>query len=504
MFQYDKTSASISAQLRNTAQGIIKAMNRDTAALTYSFYVSAITDVPGKMSIQAQGFGDPIYVRADSATTGSAFQPTLPDSFNSGNQVYSQNEDKPNSLFSSKVGESEAVPIENEFVAGSRNAKIFRAVALRDSVVILKGDGIFRMTGDSPLNFTITAIDNTIFCVSANSVVLLNNQVYFLSNQGVCVVTESAAQILSRDKVEDVIMPIVGKANIEADTGAVGYESERTYRLSTIGPNADTTTVSYIYNYINDSWTTFDELFKQGVVGPLDTLYLVTLDNKIIRQRKTQTRIDYCGQNYGVTVTAVSGATATVSSPDTTPAEGDVILKSDVFNRIKTVTDLGGNSYALVFRATTNLAVSDSLDLYKAYETEVVFAPFHAGQVGLMKQYAQLQIHTRTKSVTRLEITFSGYSYGGSEVTTWDASAVSGTASGWGLFPWGFEPWGEQDAIDIAQETEPAPPIRMWIPQFQQRNTYLKTRLVHNEAGESMDIQALSYAIRPYRERVSK
>lgn len=507
IFTLNNTSPSISVQLRTTARSLVKAINRDTSSLIYAVYASAINDVPGKMAFQAKGFGNPIYLRANTITAGSAFQPALPDSFSVGTQVFSANEDKPNVIFSSKVGESEAVPVVNDFKAGSRNSKIFRIVALRDSVIILKGDGVYRLTGDSPLNFNITAIDNTIFCVSANSVALLNNQVYFLSNQGVCVVTESAAQILSRETIEDVIIPIVGKPDLEVQTGSVGYESDRTYRLSTIGPNDDVKTVNYIYNFINNSWTTFDVFFKQGTIGPMDTLFVITEANEIKRERKTQTRIDYCAQNYPITVTSVATnmRSAVINSASISPAEGDVIVKSDVFNRIKTVVSLGGSFYELTFRTASNLVVSDSLTLYQGYETIIDFAPFHAGQVGLMKQYAQMQIHTRTPNITRIEINYSGYTFGGSETTVWESSNVIDTgALGWGLFPWGFEPWGQSDAIDISQETKPAPPIRIYIPRFQQRNTYLKTRLLHREAGESLDIQAISYAIRPYKERVSK
>lgn len=507
MFTLDGSSASIAARLRNTARGFIKAVNRDTSSLIYASYISTINDVPGQMGFQAKGFGSAIYFRANTTTAGSSFLPELPDSFVTGNQVFSANEEKPNSLYVSKVGEPEAVPLENEYVAGSRNAKIYRVFALRDSVIILKADGVFRMTGDSPGNFNITAIDNTIFCVSANSGALLNNQVYFLANQGVCLATESSTQILSREKVEDVIIPIVGKSGIEVQTGSVAYESERTYKLSTIGPNDSTKTVSYIYNFVNDSWTTFDELFVQGIVGPNDTQFLITSGNIIKKERKTQTRIDYCGQNYAVTIGAVSSSkmSATVTSSLVVPAEGDVILKADVFNRIKTVTALGSSVYTITFRTSSNLVAADSLILYQGYETDIDFAPFHAGQVGLMKQFSQMQIHTRTPSITRLEITYSGYSYGGSETTVWELNSVRDSGNlGWGQFPWGFEPWGQGDAINIAQGTQPASPIRTFVPIFQQRNTFIKTRIKHREAGESLDIQALDYVVRPYKERVSR
>jgi len=92
---------------------------------------------------------------------------------------------------------------------------------------------------------------------------------------------------------------------------------------------------------------------------------------------------------------------------------------------------------------------------------------------------------------------------GGSEETDWLYSAVRG-AEGWGYLPWGFFPWGLSETILSVYSTEPSPPIRLYIPHVQQRNTFIQAYLAHREGGEPMDIQALSYTVRAYRERVSK
>ena len=86
------------------------------------------------------------------------------------------------------------MPIANEFLAGPKNEAILRVVALRDSVIYITEGGIYRGTGDGPFNFTVVALDRTIKCIAADSVALLNNQVFLLSNQGVCAVSESSVQ----------------------------------------------------------------------------------------------------------------------------------------------------------------------------------------------------------------------------------------------------------------------------------------------------------------------
>lgn len=504
---FDNSSISVSVQLRTTAQLLVKAVNRDDSSLVYAQYVSGIDDIPGKMRFSAKGFGDPIYVRANSTAVGEAFNPTLPDSFVSGNQVYSRNDSQPHMLYSSKTGEVEAVPVVNFFPVGSRNKAIKRGFALRDSVIILKEDGIFRLTGDDPANFSITAIDTTVFIAASSSADVLNNQVFCLSNQGVCAITESSVQIVSR-AIDDVIQPILGSASLESATGAAAYESERLYIMTTILPNDTVPSVTYLYNVLNNTWTTWEFLVDEAVIGPSDTLFFINSLNKIQKERKTQSKLDFSGQNHSVIVNSVSldKKTAVITITTAIPEIGDVLLKDDIFSRIRTVSG-SSSPYTITFANQTNLVATDSVQLYQKYNATLKFAPFHAGQVGLMKQFSQFQIHLREESVSRLQISFSGYTFGGSEVVDWQAANIlgsSGNQQGWGFQPWAFFPWGQTDAINLVAGTRPAPVIRIYVPRFQQRNTFIQAVLEHKEAGEQMNLQSLCWAVRPYQERVSK
>lgn len=503
IFQLDKISPSVATQLRNTAQGIVKAINRDPLTLTYANYISGTVDTPGKMRFTGINFTGAIYVRASSTTAGEAFSPILPDSFASGTQVYSRNDAQPNVIFISKVGEPEAVPIVNSIIVGSKKAALLRILPLQDSVIVLKEDGVFKITGDNPGNFQATILDNTVIVVAASSAALLNNQVYFLANQGICVATDSAVEIVSR-RIENVIEPVIGKTTLSMETAAVGYESARAYEISTILPNDDTKTITYVHNTINDTWTQASVLFSAGVVGPENKLFLVS-SNRILKERKYGNRLDFTGQNHAVTVSAVStdlfSATINVTGYD--PQPGDVLLKDDVFSRISEVVNLGSSNYVVAFQKVTNVAVSDSINLYERIVSEVKMAPFHAGEVGRVKQYSQLQFHTRGPSVTRMSITFTGPTFGGSEETEWLSTSVAQTG-GWGAEPWGFFPWGLPDGLDISYMTLPAPAIRLWVPLFQQRSEFIQTQIVHREAGEAIEIQSMSWAIRGYGERTSK
>lgn len=503
IFFVDNTSGSISTQLRDTAKHLVKAVNRDSSSLVYGRYTSGTAGTPGQMAFQAKGFGDFFEFRASAATPAAAFSPELPTSFDE--SVKSSNDDLVNNVLSSKIGEPEAVPLVNAFPAGSRNSEILRAVALRDAVIILKEDGVFRLTGDSVSNFTITALDTTVECVAKSSVKVLNNQVVFLSNQGVCLVTDSSVQVISRD-IEDEIQPILGNSNLETETAAFSYESDRLYQLTTLSPNSNSADVTWVYNIINNSWTTSDLLIKQAIVGPSDTLFaILASDGELYKERKKQTKLDFTDQNYSVTVTAVDldSLGATVTSSSVVPQVGWVIEKSDSINRITAVTSLGGSSYNLSFNTTTNVEALDALQMYSSYKCTIELAPFHAGLVGRMKQFAIFLLHFRDAAVSKLDIAFRGQSFQEAEYTTWSASDPSPDGGGWGLDPWGSFAWGNQDSISLDTGSISNEPVRIYVTREHQRSTYIKPVIEHEQAAEPFKLQALSFAVRPYGERIS-
>lgn len=495
-------SSSASVRLRDTAQGLVKAVNRDTLSLIYGEYISTPNGVPGQMRFQSKGFGLAMYVRANSAAAGTAFSPTLPSSFASGTQVYSRNDSLPHVFFVSKQNEPEAVPLVNFLTVGAKNKEMIRIHALRDSLIILKEDGVFRVTGDTINNFNVALLDGTVQILAASSSDVINNQVVFLSNQGVCLVTESSVQIISR-RIEDVIQPILGQANLSSQTSGVAYESERLYLLTTTDPNDTAATHVYAYNVLTQGWTAWDTLFSQAAIGPGDILYYISLSNDIQKERKKQTRLDYTAQNYAATVSNVSSdATSCTLTITGTPLRGDVIVKNNIINIIAAnPLFISGSDYAVTFDRASNLANSDSVILYQRFIAQVKFAPFHAGLVGRSKQFSQMQLHLRDNSVSRLTISFIGDTFAGSESVDWQSELIR---FGWGLFPWGFEPWGQTNVINLTQGTQPAPIIRIYVPRYQARNTFIQAYLEHSVAGEPLNIQSLSYAVRAYSERVSK
>lgn len=500
---YLSSSATASVRLRDTAQALVKAVNRDPVSLIYAQYSSGLTDVPGRMMFQAKGFGDPIYMRCNSGAS-EAWALPLPVSFSTGVQVYSRNDELPHGFFTSKQSEPEAVPLVNFYPVGSKDASLIRFHALRDSVIILKEDGVWRLTGDNPLNFNVTLLDGTVEIAAGSSSAVINNTVIFLSADGICMADDNSTQIISR-KIDEVIQPILVQPNLNLVTAAVSYESERNYIITTSQPNDATASQVYCYNIMTDAWTTWDSfIFTEAIIGPRNRMYYYRdVDNKIMRERKDQTRTDYCGQNYSTTVTAVAAdmKSITLTSSAIEPAEGDILVLSDVINNIIDVTILSATSFTVYFDRTTSLVASDSPILYRGYEAQIKFSPWHAGLLGRMKQFAQMQIHFRDEACTLLDINFSGQTYDGSEITTWNATLG---IQGWGEFPWGFDPWGQQNTTALITGTQAAPVCRIYVPRYQQRATYIQPILQNTVAGDPLNIQAVSFDIRLYNERVTR
>jgi len=502
LWSFDNTSSSLSVQLRNTALGLVKAINRDDNGLVYATYASGISDVPGQISIEAQGFTDPIEFIASSNSVGAGFDPTLTTSY----QTLSENDELPHVIYVSKIGEREAVPLVNFFEIGARNQPLLRVAALQDSLILVKRDGVYRLVGDTVNDFAIAPLDTTLDAINPSYVSLLNNQVMMMTNQGFAAVTDSAVRIISH-RIEDIIQPIVSKDGTETEGGSVGYESDRLYLVSTLGPNDSSLTTTYAYNALTDAWSEWDVLFKQGVVGPNDTLYLIRDDNKIIRERKLFTKLDYSDQNYSATIDSVaSDLLSVVATISVVPEQGDVLVKNQVISRVRSVESLGGSQYNLTLRNETNLVATDVVQIYDAFKTTIKLAPFHAGQVGRMKHFAECQIHFRAHAISRAVLRFAGSYQNSSIETEWVDTNITGIvgSDGWGYSPWGFFPWGNVNEEQLVYGTQAVPIIRTYVPQGAARNPFIQLIFEHNEAAEPAEMQAVSYSVRAYSNRVTR
>ena len=299
-FQLTVTSDPAS-DIRFTAEAFVKVVN-EQSALVYAFYDSSETSLPGLIRLEERDYTYTAFTVV--SNSGQSFSPSLASA------RPSSSESQPNVIAFSKNQESEAVPRGYQyFPVGSKAYPIQRIMALRDSLFIFKGDGIWRLTGTSGANFAIDAFDSSTRVIAPDTLCVLNNLVFGLFDQGVCKISESGVQILSLE-IEGDIRGWIGEiydALAEYSFG-LQYETERKYMLWVPVTTLDTyPTKGYVYNTVTDTWTVFDRSSRASVVNPAnDRLYIAPGSNAhLSKERKDANYSDYSDEQRDVTVTAI-------------------------------------------------------------------------------------------------------------------------------------------------------------------------------------------------------
>ena len=494
IFYIDNTS-STSVAIDTTTRSIVRALNRDPSGEVFAFYVSSVTDVPGKMELESRSLTQTFTVSAVSSAIVDSFTPSIPTS---GSTITGTRVDGQSFLYISKFQQPEAVPAGQNIPVGSRSSAILRIAALRDSLIIVKEDGVYRLNGTSISDFSVTLLDSTVNCKGADTVAVLNNQVFLVSDQGTVAVSETAARIVSRP-IEPLLVAIIGKSYFPTQSHAVGYQSERAYICTTVTPQATTADTVYCYNAISDGWSTWDVPFLDAIVKSTDDkLYYISANNLIKQERKNQNRLDYSDAAYSALVlTTPSTTTATFSVTTGVPAVGDVIVFNSVLNRITAVSGT-----LLTFALPYSFVVGNVGTLYQGITTDLITSPMVAGDSSVWKQFSEFQVGYRNaSSMTKAVITFMNDTYDGSAETTWLSQIQTG---GWGDLPWGSFPWGLEDGTNIVYESGSAQRIRLYVPLDVSRGTFIQARIVHTSAAEAMMIQSLAYTARAYGQRVTR
>lgn len=295
-----ENAPTIAEALEQIAKSFVKSINKQTGvnALVYSYYLSGFNDVPGKFLLENRSIvGAGFYITANSSATGNELSPAVPTT---GNSVISSNEVKPNRIYYSKYQQPDAVPIVNYIDIGPKDKEIQRIIGLRDGLLIFKEDGIYRLTGDvAP--FAVSPFDFSVLLTAPDSAVILNNQVFCLTTQGVIACTDTGVNVMSRN-IENILLSISREGfAYKTATFGVAYESDRAYHLWTVESMDDVVaTVCYRFNSFTNSWTRWNLSATAGIVNFADNkLYLGSgTSNFTLQERKTLTRTDHADNEF--------------------------------------------------------------------------------------------------------------------------------------------------------------------------------------------------------------
>ena len=487
------TGGSVGQNIRDTALSLIRVINQYSASTLYAYYLSGVNDLPGKIYITSRTSGTSKWYVIGSR--GACWSPAL---LTSGTSQASANDEFKNAVFFSKTDQPEAVPLGNYLFVGSADQEIYRILALRDSLFVLKADGVFRIYGTSPSTFQVSPLDYTANLLAPDSAVIQNNQIFALTTQGVVMISETGVTIMSRPIEADLTSMLAANASVLKSTSfGVAYETQRTYYLWLISNSADDHPTQYFrYNTLTNCWTRGTLAKKCGGVNPADDkLYLGNSESAIIDvERKTLTYSDYADFSSSQTISVVSSKTVTISSADTI-AVGSILFQSDtVFGTVATVDKIAGT-------VTTTLEtdlVAGLCDVLAPIATKIAWVPVTLGNPGASKQVREVALFYKALFNGVAEVGFSTDNSPGELTET----VTGGQVGGWGLFGWGGPsdtalgaPWGG----DPLRKT-----VRVGVPQNCQRCSILTVSVAHSFSYSPFELQGLSVVGNGISERVSQ
>jgi hypothetical protein len=466
----------------------------------YAHYVSGVNDPPGIIQIVRRAVN--LAAFSLTATTSTDYEPTLPSS---GSSVSSTDSAAKNNLYRSKLEQPEAVPRLNFDPIGSEESEIVRILPLRDSLIVLKEEGIWRVSGESETSFTIKELDPSTRILAPETARVLNNAVWCLSTQGVVRVDESGTAIVSRP-IEPDINKILSFNSYKTLTHATSYESERKYILWAQDSNTDTSaTVAWVYNYLTEAWVKWTKTITNGIVlFETDKMFLTQpTDKYVLRERKSfnESNDDYRDEGISATVATVSTTTnsdnETVSNLTVTYTYSETLTAGWLFeqgvweSKVVAVTDNGGNSYTLELDQLLNGVATGACTLSIPIESRIRWVPDEASNPTTTKHFTYVQIFLEENTATRNSI--GVFSNVVSKTTTTNQIDID-PDRGWGLTQWGLTPWGDHQAMQ-------ATPLRVPVPREHQRAQTISTIYEHSYAKENFAILALAITVRPYTSR---
>jgi hypothetical protein len=477
------TSGSVSQNIANTAIELCSVINQSAsntgANAVYAYYMSAANETPGKILVESRTAGGALFSATWTPVASSApWQPVLPGS---GTIVSSSNDTFGNGIAFSKPGQPEAVPLVNVLRVGSADQEILRVKALRDSLFIIKADGVYRITGEDAGSFRVELFDGTAKVIGPETVSELNNAIYMLSDQGVVSCSETGISVVSRP-IETDLLELIGTnlAGLRSYAFGIGYESERKYILAVPAADADTSAkIFHVYNTFTNAWTTWDGLGSRCAdISGSDLLVLASdASNRLLIERKAQADSDHADWIAAATISSVTGGGLTLSMTNTDLlTEGDVVWQSNSnYSVVKSASGATGTA-TLYFKG--NLTTGDAT-IFRGIDAEIEWVPKTGQNPGAAKHFQEVAM--LFKKGFRLFSTLSFYS---DESGSLESVRIDGPGFGnWGFFTWGGTTWG--GVIGRA-------PKRTLVPLEKARATQLSIRFNYRVAFAAFELTGLS------------
>lgn len=361
---------------------------------------------------ECEAFGSVTTAYAPAMTSG-----VIPNPFAFGSGLKFLDPSRPNRVYYSKQSIPEAVPALNYLDVGDRSGNLLRMIRTRESLLIFKTDGIFRLTATSTFDQRLDLVDPTYVLLHPDAACAFNNQVFAWTNQGVIMVSDSGVQSLSAQTIQSQLDPY--------QEALISYQSLGT--SSQIKPFAfadETRDIAYLglpsasnRNYCTDvavyaarsgTWSKFtftDRYLRDGMM-PDQTINLrlsailsgsSTAPNSRLYVQTPQTY----DSTVPITINAATGTSITLAASSYSPSPGDAIIQ-------------GGTKYLIEgVSSPTSITVNASglaagaADAYVAYTSAIQFIAKEAQNPGALKHWLYVTpVFEALKELTQFFATF--------------------------------------------------------------------------------------------------
>lgn len=474
------TTGTVSQNIDATARNIVEVINRNPVYGIYAYYVSGFNQLPGQILVAVQNLSlGGFWVNS---SRGGAFSPVIPASANT---YIALTNSVQNGIYVSKINQPESVPLSNLFFVGNSDQPIYRVFPLRDAVIVQSKGGVFRITGTSPSNLTIAPFDNTVIQFGKDTGVTLNNSVYSYTTQGIMSVTESGAQIMSRNVEGDLLTLSAPNVftNFTSLAFGISYESDRKYILGLGANSSDTvSTEQYVYNWITQAITTWNLSVTCGFVNPFNNLlYFGGSDGQVLQERKNYNITDYADREWSVTISGATGKVVTLNDVSNAAigyslaqniSGGQVGLMS-VITGIDTINNTVTLELSLPW-------TNGSAIIAQPITQSLTYAPLTCGYPNFIKKFQPVLSFVFGQSgFTKATVGFSTDFYQNIENVT----LLPKFSGGWGTFPFGTVAFGVSATY------------LQGIPTFLTKNTFmahwLNISVTMGRAFENMELNGI-------------
>lgn len=508
------TGGTAIENLKNTVISICRAINGSTTCNVEAGYNSSFNEDPGFFTLRA--INSRTAVSPSSSNMQNSTTPAL-----SSIEAKEPVDRKPERLYFSRFEQPDAVP-DLDFFEIDEQGEIISLVATDNRLLVFTDVGLFELTGTTE-PFTLRRIDTGVRLVAPDSVEVLRNSVYGLTDVGVVRISGSNVQVISQ-QIDDLVTLARTRTNFRTLCHAGVNRKHREYSIWLPTDNVSTLK-GYTFNDKTAAWTTNSINTQAAYSNRVSTEYYLgapTIDkayetstfpetafyNAPYVERLTGTLDDYYNREYQVTLREINSNVVKIYLGSITEdgvivaPQVDWALKQGTETRIVTAvtstSETIGALTVLIYELTLDEAPTEwavaggnyfdyDMTLYENNPTTVRWTPFFGGSLALNKQFQEVHVIPDACTISEATITTISDIDGIAVDTVFDTNC---DGNEWGDGEFGSGHWGGDNAL-IGQ------PLRVTIPGEQQSARHMRVTLSHTKPGEFYEIVGVAMLFEP-------